>query len=279
MSDTTLSNNDYARALYRHSVLDDEATLSSVAESSGKAVGKTVSKVVDQAQAERAATQARLSSQTPASSSAAQIAESHELGVLPPQDKLSLQDASLYKSMLGELPSKLGFDMSQIMQTIFKSMLSMQRSQSDARMTDLLLVGTAYKQAASQMRSSAAMELTGSVVSSGLQLVGAGLSMAGTAYSAKSSGLEYTQQMKPFTVGNQMLDSSSSVLKGGMNFASKTEDADASLSKAAATHAQALRENEDELHKEVSKFVDQMLQIIQSIENQQHAASSQILSA
>lgn len=279
MSDTTLSNNDYARALYRHSVLDDEAALSSVAESSGKAVGKTVSKVVDQAQAERAATQARLSSQTPASSSAAQIAESHELGVLPPQDKLSLQDASLYKSMLGELPSKLGFDMSQIMQTIFKSMLSMQRSQSDARMTDLLLVGTAYKQAASQMRSSAAMELTGSVVSSGLQLVGAGLSMAGTAYSAKSSGLEYTQQMKPFTVGNQMLDSSSSVLKGGMNFASKTEDADASLSKAAATHAQALRENEDELHKEVSKFVDQMLQIIQSIENQQHAASSQILSA
>ena len=277
MSETTISNNDYAKALlYRQPSLEDEATLSSAAKGALKKSEKLSGKV----QAERAAAQARIAAQAaPQSASAAQVAESHELGVLPPQDKLSLGNASLYKDMLAQLPSKLGFDMSQVMQAMFQSMLTMQRSQSNARMTDLLLVGTAYKQAATQMRSGAAMELTGSVLSSGMQLVGAGISMAGTAYSAKSSGLEYTQQMKPFTVGNQLLDSASSSVKGGMDFASKLQDADSTLSKAAATHAQALRENEDELHKEVSKFIDQMLQIIESIENQQHAASSQILSA
>ncbi len=267
MSETILANNDYAKALYSDSALRNSDAVSSLQEADSKAVdskGKAKDKV---------------SLQVPPGKTVADVAESHELGVLPEQKAVDLKEASLYKDMLSSLPSKLGFDMSAVMQTIFKSMVQMAQSQSQARMSDLLMVGTAYKQAASEMRSGAAMELTGSVLSSGMQLVGAGISMAGTAYSAKSSGLEYTQSMKPFTVGNELLNSSGSVLKGGMDYAGKLQEANSTLSKAAATHAQALRENEDELFKEVNKFVDQMLQIIQSIENQQHAASSQILSA
>ncbi len=269
MTDLSAVNNAYAQRLYKASTKPSvlsETDQAQVLRLGGKEDVKTAA----QKAAQKAAP----------GMTEADAAEKFELGVLPQQKPVTLKDASLYKNMLGQLPSSLNFDMSEIMATIFQSMTAMMRSQSKARMVDLDLAGEADRQAAQQMKTAAAMELGGAVIGSSMQLAGAGMTMAGAAYGAKAGdAMEFNQMMQPFHAGSEMLGSSGSALKSGLDYAGKTESANAELSKSTSTRAHALREQDDEMYKEAQKFVDQMLQIIQSIENQQHAASSQILSA
>ena len=265
MTDLSAVNNDYAQRLYRASTLSETEQAQALQSTSKQPLKEATSRVALGAAP---------------GLSASDAAEKFELGALPQQKPLVLKDASLYKDMLGKLPSKLNFDMSEVMATIFKSMMSMMRSQSAARMADLNMAGEADKQAAQQMKTAAAVELGGAVLGASMQLVGAGMTMAGTAYSAKADDtMEFNQMMKPFNAGSEMISSVGSMGKSALEYTGKLKSADAELSKSASTRSQAIREYDDEMFREAQKFVDQMLQIIQSISNQQHAASSQILSA
>ena len=261
MTDLSAVNKNYAQRLYKASALSETEQAQALRPGS-KAEAKTAAQKAAPGVTE------------------ADAAEKFELGVLPQQKHVVLKDASLYKNMLGQLPSKLNFDMSEVMATIFQSMTAMMQSQSKARQIDLDLAGSADRQVAQQMKTAAAMELGGAVIGSSMQLAGAGMTMAGAAYGAKAGdAMEFNQMMQPFHAGSEMLSSSGSALKAGLDYSGKIESANAELSKSTATRAHALREADDAMHKEVQKFIEQMLQIIQSIENQQHAASSQILSA
>ncbi len=259
MTDLTVTNNDYAQRLYKAATLSEtEAAL------------KAKNKEDATSSSQRAAPP----------KSKADVAESFELGVLPQQKPLNLKDAALYKDMLRQLPISRNFDMSEVMSVIYQSLTALMRSQSKARMVDLDLAGEADKMAAQKMKSAAAIELGGAVLGASMQLAGAGMTMAGTAYSAKAENtMEFNQMMKPFNAGSEMLSSSGSVLKSGLEYSGKVQSANAELDKSTATRAHSLREQDDELYKEAQKFIEQMLQIIQSIASQQHAASSQILSA
>ncbi len=264
MTDLSTVNNGYAQRLYKASAL------SKTEQAQALEPNLQGAKTAVQKAAQKAAP----------GMTEADAAEKFELGILPQQKPVALKDASLYKDMLGKLPSSLNFDMSEVMATIFKSMTAMMQSQSKARMVDLDLAGASDLDAAQKMKTAAAMELGGAVIGSSMQLAGAGMTMAGAAYGAKAGdAMEFNQMMQPFHAGSEMLGSSGSSLKSGLDYAGKLESADAEIDKSTATRAHALREQDDEMYKEAQKFVDQMLQIIQSIGNQQHAASSQILSA
>ncbi len=266
MTDLSAVNNGYARTLYKASTMSDAEK----AQKLNPASIDTATTTAAQKAAAKAAPGMTLSD----------AAEKFELGVLPRQKPVALKDASLYKNMLRQLPSSLNFDMSEVMATIFKSMTAMMQSQSKARMVDLDLAGASEKDAAQKMKTAAAMELGGAVIGASMQLAGAGMTMAGAAYGAKAGdAMEFNQMMQPFHAGSEMLSSSGSSIKSGLDYAGKLESANAEIDKSTATRAHALREQDDEMYKEAQKFVDQMLQIIQSIDNQQHAASSQILSA
>ena len=266
MTDLSAVNNGYARTLYKASTMSDAEKAQKLNPASIDAATTTTT----QKAAAKAAPGMTLSD----------AAEKFELGVLPRQKPVALKDASLYKNMLRQLPSSLNFDMSEVMATIFKSMTAMMQSQSKARMVDLDLAGASEKDAAQKMKTAAAMELGGAVIGASMQLAGAGMTMAGAAYGAKAGdAMEFNQMMQPFHAGSEMLSSSGSSIKSGLDYAGKLESANAEIDKSTATRAHALREQDDEMYKEAQKFVDQMLQIIQSIDNQQHAASSQILSA
>ncbi len=264
MTDLSATNNNYAQRLYKASTLS-EVEQAQALEPNSRGVKTAAQQAVQKA--------------APGMTEA-DAAEKFELGVLPQQKPVALKDASLYKDMLGQLPSSLNFDMSEVMAVVFKSMTVMMQSQSKARMVDLDLAGEADKQAAQKMKTAAAMELGGAVIGASMQLAGAGMTMAGAAYGAKAGdAMEFNQMMQPFHAGSEMLSSSGGSLKAGLDYAGKLESANAELDKSTATRAHALREQDDEMYKEAQKFVDQMLQIIQSIDTQQHAASSQILSA
>lgn len=170
--------------------------------------------------------------------------------------------------------TRLLFSMQLLISLLFEIILKLKVEQRQSAMADATISEKMGMAAADDLRDEAAMSISGSVASAGMQVAGAATVIGGGIRTSKASNvMEVSNKMMTYQAASQSFGAAGQVSQGGFQYGEKQDEANKALHDATASQGKSIEESDKADEKDEDQLVQSIIQLQQKQEESRHEAA------